>query len=75
MDEVHAMDTTGLVALDSALDVLREHKCIAVMAGVRPQPMAVLRKAGVPQRGGITFCPTTAEALVVARRVAASAPS
>ena len=73
LDEVHAMDDTGLVALESALAVLRNHKCLAVMTGVRAQPMSVLRKAGLPERDGIVFCPTPVEALVVAGRAASPA--
>jgi SulP family sulfate permease len=69
LDEVNAMDNTGLVALESALAELRRHKCLAVMTGVRPQPMSVLRKAGLPQRDGIAFCTTPTEALGLANRV------
>jgi SulP family sulfate permease len=68
MDEVHAMDTTGLVALESALDSLRKHRCLAVLTGARPQPMSVLRKDRVVDRDGITFCATAGEALEVASR-------
>jgi SulP family sulfate permease len=71
LDEVNAMDNTGLVALESALDVLRKHKCSVVMTGVRAQPMSVLRKAGLPDREGIAFCPTLAEALGVVARAPA----
>lgn len=70
LDEVNAMDNTGLVALESALAVLHKHNCLAIMTGVRAQPMSVLRKAGLPQRDGIAFCPTPAEALGVAGRAA-----
>ena len=73
LDEVNAMDNTGLVALESALDVLVKHRCLAVMTGVRPQPMSVLRKAGLPVRDGIAFCSTPAEAFGLARRFAGPA--
>jgi SulP family sulfate permease len=68
MDEVHAMDATGLVALESALAALRRHRCHAILTGVCPQPMVLLRKARLPEREGVTFCPTSSEALDVATR-------
>jgi SulP family sulfate permease len=73
LDEVNAMDNTGLVALESALQVLGKHKCLAIMTGVRPQPMSVLRKAGLSQRDGVAFCRTPAEALGLAGRAASPA--
>jgi len=63
MDEVHAMDATGLVALESALEQLRKQKCLAILSGVRDQPMALLKKARVPEREGVMLCPNAAEAL------------
>jgi SulP family sulfate permease len=68
MDEVHAMDATGLVALESALATLRNERCLAILTGVRAQPLALLRKAHVPEREGIALCPTTGEALAMATR-------
>jgi SulP family sulfate permease len=50
LDEVNAMDNTGLVALESALEVLRKHKCSVVLTGVRAQPM--LRVAGATRSAG-----------------------
>ena len=63
MDEVHAMDATGLVALESALEPLRQHKCLAILSGVRDQPMALLKKARLSEREGVMLCPNAAEAL------------
>lgn len=45
MDQVHAMDATGLVALESALDSLKSHKRLAILCGVCPQPLALISKA------------------------------
>jgi SulP family sulfate permease len=75
MDEVHAMDATGLVALESALATLRREHCLAILTGVRSQPLALLRKAHVPERDGIKLCTTTQEALVVATQAVAAVPS
>lgn len=67
MDGVHALDTTGLVALESALAGLHKRRCRALLTGVRAQPLAVLRKAGVTEREGVTLYATAAEALASTR--------
>jgi SulP family sulfate permease len=66
MDEVHAMDATGLVALESALGELARHKCLAILSNVRPQPLALLRKARVDERPGVQICATAEDALAAA---------
>jgi SulP family sulfate permease len=66
LDEVHAMDATGLVALESALDALARRRVLAVLAGARPQPLELLRRAGVPQRQGVWMATDLGEALAVA---------
>ena len=45
MRDVHTMDATGLVALESALDVLHRHHCLAILTNVQAQPRALLEKA------------------------------
>jgi SulP family sulfate permease len=52
MDRVPAMDASGLVALESALEALRHHKTLAILSGLRPQPRRVLANAGVLEREG-----------------------
>jgi sulfate permease, SulP family len=49
---VPAMDVTGLVALESALLRLRQQGVFCIMAGLRPQPASVLKKAGVQEEVG-----------------------
>jgi SulP family sulfate permease len=66
MQGVHAMDATGLVALESALEPLRAHKCLAILSGVRGQPLALLRKAHLDSREGVVFCTSVEEALATA---------
>jgi SulP family sulfate permease len=68
MDGVHAMDTTGLVALESVLAGLHKRRCLALLTGVRAQPLSVLRKAGVTEREGVTLHATVADALAAASR-------
>lgn len=66
MDGVQAMDATGLVALESALGRLRQAKCLAILSGVQPQPMAVLKKAQVDRRDGVVLCLDARAAFAVA---------
>jgi sulfate permease, SulP family len=66
MDDVHAMDATGLVALESALDELTRHRVIAVLSGVREQPKALLDRAGVPRRPGVVLADDVQTAFAVA---------
>ncbi len=76
MDEVHAMDATGLVALESALETLLAHKCLTILCGVHGQPMALLRRARLDAREGVVFCPSIGEALATAsKHVGAQPPS
>jgi SulP family sulfate permease len=74
MDGVNAMDATGLVALESALEQLARHKVLAILSGVRSQPMALLEKAHVAQRPGVLVCETDQEALAAAARYIALPP-
>jgi SulP family sulfate permease len=67
MAAVPAMDITGLVALESALLRLRQQGVLTILTGVRPQPAAVLLKAGVQEEPGrVEFCATLEEAAQVA---------
>ena len=77
MGSVPAMDITGLVALESALLRLRQQGVFTILTGVRPQPAAVLRKAGVQEEPGrVQFCATLDEAAhAAAAHVAAAAPA
>jgi SulP family sulfate permease len=68
MDEVHAMDATGLVALESATEPLRRQGCLAILSNVRAQPMALLTRARFGARPGIAMCTSAADALAVAAR-------
>jgi len=52
MEQVPAMDATGLVALESALASLARHRTLAVITGLRPQPRRVLENAGIVERPG-----------------------
>ena len=68
LHEVRAMDATGLVALESALQPLRTHQCLAIMCGVRPQPMQVIKKAELDRSEGVLLCDDVHAALAAAER-------
>lgn len=68
MDEVSAMDATGLVALESAIEPLRAAKCFAILSGVREQPMSVLKKAKFQEREGVRVCTDAKEAFALASK-------
>ena len=74
MDEVHAMDATGLVALESALETLSAHKCSTILSGVHGQPLVLLRRAGFDTREGVVFCASADEALETASKLAGPKP-
>jgi len=60
---VPAMDVTGLVALESALLRLKQQGVFCIVAGLRPQPLSVLQKAGVKDEAGrLHFVATLDEA-------------
>ncbi|HET8648323.1 MAG TPA: SulP family inorganic anion transporter, partial [Vicinamibacteria bacterium] len=70
LDGVHAMDATGLVALESALDQLKKRHATAVLSGVQRQPLGLLQRARVDQREGVILCYGVAEALAIAATAA-----
>jgi SulP family sulfate permease len=72
MDEVHAMDATGMVALESAIEPLCKHKCLAILCGVHGQPMGLIKKAHLDQRTGVVLCANPSEAFELAVRHIAS---
>ena len=49
---VPAMDVTGLVALESAFERLGRDQVFVVLAGVQPQPLRVMARAGWRGRKG-----------------------
>jgi len=49
---VPVLDATGLVALDSAVGKLRQAGVFVALAGVNPQPLRVLARAGWRNRAG-----------------------
>jgi SulP family sulfate permease len=63
LEDVPAMDATGLVALESALDALQKRGCRAILTGVRAQPLEVMKKAHLDRRPLVAICGTIDQAL------------
>jgi len=72
LDQVPAMDATGLVALESAIGRLRGAGTIAVLHGLRPQPREVVARAGLLGNSGVVTTEEPGEALRVASALAAA---
>ena len=69
LEDVPAMDVTGLVALESALARLQAAGVFVVLAGARRQPEHVLRRAGIqPVPGRLALCPDMQSAAALVRR-------
>lgn len=66
LDDVPTMDVTGLVALESALDRLSEQKRLALLCGLRAQPLSVLQRAGIDKREGVILCDDLQHAVAMA---------
>lgn len=68
MGAVPAMDATGLVAFESALDRLEEDGTYTILAGTQAQPARVLQKAEIePDHDILAMVPTLHEAVLEAR--------
>jgi SulP family sulfate permease len=50
MNDVPAMDATGLVALESAIENLEKRRCSVVMVGCHSQPRRLIRQARLKER-------------------------
>lgn len=72
---VPVIDATGLVALESAIRKLQSAGVMVVLADCKPQPMDVMRKAGirdVPHK--LALCKTLSEAEMLVRLVVHDKP-
>ncbi len=58
MTAVPAMDATGLVGLETALDRLARVNTFVILAGVQPQPAKVLERAGIVDGPQLAFAAT-----------------
>ncbi len=53
LEDVPAIDATGLVALETTIERLNSQKIKVVLSGVRPQPRRALAKAGIEDLPGL----------------------
>jgi anti-anti-sigma regulatory factor len=75
MDSVPAIDSTGLVALESALDQLEKRDVLAIITGLQRQPAVLLKKSNLEnRRAKVLITDDLASALVLAQTHAADAP-
>ena len=66
VEDVPAMDVTGLVALESVLDGLRQKGIFTILLGLNPQPARALTRAGIrPEPGRLAFCPDAPSVLAL----------
>ncbi|TXD38375.1 C4-dicarboxylic acid transporter DauA [Lujinxingia vulgaris] len=63
LEQVPAMDATGLVALESAVETLREHGCLVALVGCRGQARELLERAAIAERDGVVIADDIAQAL------------
>jgi SulP family sulfate permease len=69
IEAVPAMDATGLVNLESAIERLHHEKTFVILAGVQPQPAKLLEKAGITfEEDRLAICATLEAAVAYARR-------
>jgi SulP family sulfate permease len=74
LEDVPAVDATGLVNLESTLERLERDHAFVILAGVPEQPRRVLKKAGlVEEEGVLAYCPSVESAVALARRIGTAA--
>jgi len=74
MENVPYIDSTGLVALESALEELSHRRCLAVILGLKAQPARVLKDAGIAAQPGRLEIVDSAEAAIQAAEDALRGP-
>jgi SulP family sulfate permease len=73
--DVPAMDATGLVNLESALQRLHESGVMVILGGIQPQPAQVLARAGIESEDGrVVLCASFDDAIALARLLVPSGP-
>jgi sulfate permease, SulP family len=70
LEDVPAMDATGMVNLESALQRLERDRAFVILASVQPQPAKVMHDAGIDaEEGVLAFCDTLEHAVDLARNI------
>ncbi len=71
LEQVPAMDSTGMVALESAIGRLRAAGATAILHGLRPQPRQVVDRSGLLAQPGVIASDDAATTLRLAGELAA----
>lgn len=75
LGRVPVIDTSGLLALESALEKLQKRRLFAILAGPLPEPRSVFSKANLEREFKLVLiAESTAEALGMARDMALLSP-
>ena len=75
IESVPIMDVTGLVALESAIERLNASGSLVVIGGAKPQPMRVMRGAGLDDvEGKFKIFPSVDDAVAVAKAHSKTSP-
>jgi len=75
LEDVPAIDATGIVNLRSAIDRLQSAGITVLLAGLQPQPRIALAKARLVGQGGVETHATYELALAAARVLLSAAPA
>ena len=71
LDQVPAVDSTGMVALESAVERLRAAGVTAILHGLQPQPRSVVERSGLLSRPGVLASSDPGETLRLAEEIVA----
>jgi SulP family sulfate permease len=63
VSDVPAMDATGIVNLESALDRLQKRNALAILVGAQAQPLELIKKAELVASSRVVLAETLADAL------------
>ena len=64
LENVPHIDSTGLVALESALEALERRRCLAILLGLQRQPRRLVRSAGLGPKPGVVRIAPDADAAI-----------
>jgi len=67
LEDVPAIDATGIVNLRSAVDRLQSGGIVVILTGLQPQPRSALEKARLVGEGGVEDYPGFEQAMAAAR--------
>ena len=68
IEDVPAMDATGLVVLEECLEKLHRRGVFVILAGIQAQPAKVLEQAGIaPAEGRLAFAGSPELAIGIAK--------